>query len=193
MTYWQECIQWPWAKVIPIVIAAGALALGLWKYIRHERRAYFASETSNEAAPSGPRIIELLLFRWQVNLADAVPMLSAIVWAVNYTDNAMKVGSSGIPYFRLEGVVPLNAMVDQATVTLGPKTSTSLFIRYKLADSEIRAIRDGALAEIGSAEMSVSTHWKTGTASGDYFSPSPLSVFGSIVGLPSRSPHKVEP
>jgi hypothetical protein len=130
--------------------------------------------------------VELRPCRWEINIASQVPLLTVIVWAINYTRETVSLGPSKIPYFRIDNVVVLNSIIDLDTVTLGAGSSVSLFIRYKLVDSEWRAIRVHATAELCSGEMTFSTHWQSSGRSGDFQSQAPYNVLGVIVGLPPR-------
>jgi hypothetical protein len=189
LTLWQQILQWPlWAKlgaVIAFVVGSGTL--GWWKYLRHERPALLAREALARPLPEEHGLFELRPCRWEINVANQIPLLSVIVWAINYSSETVTVGPSKVPYFRIDNVVVLGSMVDLETVTIGPMTSTLLFIRYKLVDSECRAIREHARAEICSAEMTFSTHWHSNDRQEDYLSTSPYNVLGVIVGVPARA------
>jgi hypothetical protein len=142
---------------------------------------------ANEESVESARRVELRPCRWEINIANQVPLLTVIVWAINYTRETVSLGPSRIPHFRIDNVVVLNSMVDLDTVTLGAGSSVSLFIRYKLVDSEWRAIRDHATSELCVAEMTFSTRWQSNGYAEDYYAQGPYNVLGAIVGLPPRN------
>ena len=157
----------PWSAIGGAIAFLSTSGFALYKYVRHERRQLIAAEPPMQTPSTRPGV-ELLPFRWEVNLSSDIPDVTIVCWAVNYGTKSTKLKVARATYFQIRGTPAIERIVDIDELEILASSSRQLLIRRALIDSEARAIRERAQSELCEAEMRLAARWEAADASGHF-------------------------
>ncbi len=173
-------ISWPlWAKIGGGVVTIAGPALAYWKYFRHERPQLVAGEVAKPKRAI--RAVDLLPYRWEVNVTGDIGTVSVCVWAINYLNEPTTLRAIRAPYFAIEGTQGLD-ISDPNEITLPARRPHQVLVQRSLIDAEARMIREHAKGAICEAQLRLSARWEAGKKSGTADSGGPYSALGIVRG-----------